>query len=72
MYSGASDVENPQRRKMPIVEPRAETMRQVVTWYLSVAIPMHRHPTNAAALTRMIVTVLSMLPAPTDRAKVGK
>ena len=57
MYRGANDVEKPQIKKLPTAEPSAETSRQLVTWYLSVAKPIHRDPTNAAALTSMMVTV---------------
>jgi hypothetical protein len=71
-YSGASEVEKPQSRKTPSVDPIADTRMQCTTWYLSVAAPMHRQPTKAAALTSMRGTVLSIALAPSVRANVGR
>lgn len=57
---------------MPAPDTVAETRRQLASWYLSTAMPMHRHPMNAAAFSKISVIVLCNVLAPIDRAKMGR
>lgn len=62
--SGASDMENPQMRKTPIVDPTVDTRMQVVTSHLSMMAPITTQPTTEATLKRMTVSACKLVDAP--------
>ena len=45
---------------------------QVVTWSLSIIVPINTQPKTEATLRRMTVKALKMLEAPIERAYEGK